>query len=673
MKTEDTFDLAVLGLGSAAAYYLSTFDAERTYVDTFDDGKTTITTKRCITRIVAIGLEDPWDKARGHHQGLPSQFINHTKHLIKHLGKKLKGYTDESKLVDRKAWARANAKIIKKVATEVIKGKIGSVEPGISSSDPQKQHLTYFKIQIEGIARTIYARKVVVATGAGLENTEKDNEFHQRPGWVSDAVTKHGVPADRVMDMDVFVRGDGDLMEGKGRTVLVLGHNAAIDAVEDARARKFEVHWFGTASPAFLAGPGYQQGAREVARDRYTLFTEDKKDPPKLSWDGMKLQLSVKVPGKAVERKGDLFVYGQGQQRVVQKVVPFLSEDLVKSLEPIYDVNQRFGEEHERVLGLQLPERNPWNNLEIIGATTKQILDGEKAPDQKLGVTHNYLSRCNLIKVLEQLQVKVKTDYTIVEWVARRAMPDSLYPYKDLYELAASGWTLREAEAEKQKLLDGVLGEVFVLPSRDQQIIRRVAEQLADTCLKCLRTIEYFKAQLAPEAQTLKGPGLAEALKKLKVNSKSNDAALVKTMPKSVGTSGQLVAVKELTAAQQGAIPEYVGGQKWTQRGEYRDPKTGKTCKVLDVQNIKGDLNLSTDDRTMLRVWVAVNYPDIEDCPELSSLMEQILSVRRADDRPWGIDESKFDLELEAKKVHWKQAFAILEKKHQVLRGPRSV
>ena len=82
-------------------------------------------------------------------------------------------------------------------------------------------------------------------------------------------------------------------------------------------------------------------------------------------------------------------------------------------------------------------------------------------------------------------------------------------------------------------------------------------------------------------------------------------------------------------AAQTGAVPSSVGRQEVTQVGTTTDSRTGKVSKVLDVRNVKGETNLSTDDRTMLRVYIAINYPDIEDCPDLTRLMEQIRAAIR--------------------------------------------
>jgi hypothetical protein len=482
------------------------------------------------------------------------------------------------------------------------------------------------------------------------------------------------------MDMDAFVRGDaekGPLFDGNGRTAIVFGHNAGIDAAEDAYDRKFTVRWLGTADPIFLADESYQKGARAIVQNKgnaivgkssYHYFDGAKDKAPKLTYDGKAAtnRLVVTFTNKNTKKeetiKGDLLVYALGQQRG-QKAAPFLSQELLKKLEPIYDINERFGNAQERVLALQLADQNPGNNLEIIGAATRQVLDGVE-------INHNYLSRCELVKALTGIQVRIKDRFSIVQRGASQYLPDALKPYKDFYELAEAGLKPKVIKSQSKHFLGYVTKAVNQYPADDRNKILLTAESLVNVFQKCLDTIQYFKDMLGKDKAAPTGKVLVDALQKIKVTGATNDAAIVKNMPRSIAASAQLVSVKETTAAVQGATPGYIGAQQ-VNKVTTTDPKTKKVTTVFNVTNIKGNTNLSTDDRSMLRVHIAVNYPDIEDCPELTRIMEQIINARREDDRPWGIDGDRFQLQSNGQKVPWKTALANLEQRYQMAKAQK--
>jgi hypothetical protein len=91
---------------------------------------------------------------------------------------------------------------------------------------------------------------------------------------------------------------------------------------------------------------------------------------------------------------------------------------------------------------------------------------------------------------------------------------------------------------------------------------------------------------------------------------------VVKILTPSVVGAPQLTAIRATTAAENGHIPEYVA------KGQKRE---GRTAEV----------NFSHDDQTILRVYIAVQYPFAGE-EEVRDFIKTVIAGRKS--KPWGYD-----------------------------------
>jgi hypothetical protein len=201
---------------------------------------------------------------------------------------------------------------------------------------------------------------VVLATGAG---------GHRVPDEVK------GLTSDRIMDMDAFARKAGSF--AKGLTVFVHGPNAAIDTVETAKFQGFKVIWLvkGNSTPALLATNHQVYAIPE--KDKIVRYPDHPRGTKgfTVSLDGL-TKVRVKVPGMLNDLLGDYYVYGMGQDpaEAMKGLFPAGYQD---RLQPVYDINQRFGDAHQAVVGLKL-ENSDWKSgFEVVGALATQVARGQ--------------------------------------------------------------------------------------------------------------------------------------------------------------------------------------------------------------------------------------------------------------------------------------------------------
>src|SRR4051812_29987852 len=101
------YNLAILGRGSAAAYYLSTVDLNQ------------------FPKIIVIGQDDPWEGQRGGNADDaddPANFINQTAQMIAKYGDTVPAYSTD--LYPRSAWAKSNNYVFDKCKVDLVKGQI---------------------------------------------------------------------------------------------------------------------------------------------------------------------------------------------------------------------------------------------------------------------------------------------------------------------------------------------------------------------------------------------------------------------------------------------------------------------------------------------------------------------------------------------------------------------
>lgn len=364
------YNLAILGRGSAAAYYLSTVDLNQ------------------FPKIIVIGQDDPWDGQRGGNlEDLddPANFVNQTAQMIAKYGDTVPAYSTD--LYPRTAWAKSNNYVFDKCKVDLVKGQILKVR---ETKTPERYKTSLnkadkcFEVTVKRSHGEVeyHASKVVLATGASS---------HKTPPKLVEWARRY---PDLFMDMDKFAR---DPSKRKGKRIIVQGPNAAVDTADTAQYNDCTVYWLvGRSAPAILATP-HQVGARAVidksnTTGSRTIQIDQDKDPERIEVNGNEIKVKLtKEPSPIVV---DSYVWGIGQDE--KKALSFIDSALLNALEPIYDINQRHGEAWESVEGFQTKGTSREQGFEVIGALARQVIMNNK------GLNHTYLSQ--LQEVIEDLQ-----------------------------------------------------------------------------------------------------------------------------------------------------------------------------------------------------------------------------------------------------------------------------
>jgi hypothetical protein len=372
-KLQNRYGLVIIGAGSAAAYYIDTLGVA------FDHRFTLL-----------IGGADPWAGQRG--EGI--DFINHVNQQINYPSEGVRGYSDI--FVERKAFANRTRTIIEGAiplqnrhsgaVMQISQTKSGDYK--IEWHDGKKNNETY-------------ATKVVIATGAGPHQVTKAD--------VTGLVPEH---KKRVMDMDTFIREvipHSRKNNINGKTVVVQGPNAAIDAVAAAVTLPgWTVSWVVRGStPVYLPGTRYSLGriplfkatevtithadtqleikaqgtfSRCTAANHQYMSAEELKDKKYWTADPQTL-------------KADYFVYGIGQD--IKAAGALLSQDIRDNLEAVQHRGGRYSDvkgsltwkntkregadlnftNEKHAVGL----RHKGGTLEVIGAVAKALANPEQA------------------------------------------------------------------------------------------------------------------------------------------------------------------------------------------------------------------------------------------------------------------------------------------------------
>lgn len=543
------WDLAVLGRGSAAAYYLNTLDKA-------DWQK--------YPQILVIGEDDPWVQKRGTNPqdaGDPVNIVNHTKQMIGHFEAVVPGYTEGGydALYKRSEWAEANAKVIDACTDGLVKKKLWYV-----GQDDTLLGTRIFVIQVEG-GEWYFANKVVVATGAGEHTVppEARDVRRQRP--------------DLVLNMDEFAQRIPTLALN-GKTVFILGGNAGIDTVETALHNQARVCWLlrakgiGKPSDPILLGTRHQIYAQ---RQEYFNYHGDLR----LQINGNRVQVETLVlddqdPSRINPLLGlaNYFVYAVGQNAA--PAMDFIDRGLMTRLEPIFDDNQRFGQVYETGLGFQLEGSDRTQGLEIVGALASQV--GKSVPIDAFDRAY----RKRMEAALDELRTRIfglpalyslisDTDETLV---------------KSLIDIP----NVQAVQAALRRVLPLVRS---LFPTWERRV-----ETIGNLMVSYFQARDYFERKSASAAGDR-----ARFWSDLLANPASQ-------LTSSVVQAPQLGTIRSGTAAQNGFIPQYV--------------KTG-------------DANFSTDDRTMLRVYIALNYPYVTE-DEAQAVIQSILGSRKQIGDGWG-------------------------------------
>lgn len=394
-------DVVVIGRGSSAAAFVRNLEG----VEDKD--------------VLVIGKSDPWRGARGHDDGHYTKNINQAEQLID-LGEGAVASRstdpvdrlDKADLNEVAIWSRIGGE-------NLLDGTVAQVA---RAGD-------HYVVRTDD-GREIHSKKVVYATGAGIEDpaevgADGDHDYHYIPGEVRAFRTTvdgmHPAPAglrDRVMDLDTFQQDPVRFTGAEGQRVVVLGANAGTDAIMEAATREFEadnVFWMmgpnhvpGTAltwdvaevgiDPSFTVGDAVEEREARLAqgRDGGVVRFVDYTLTPTLNDGGAPLRVTyhfeVTHEDGSIETRerrmdADYFVYAAGQRGDVAGAT--LTPELRGELEVAYDKDQRFttratvigddgfagahaGGAHQHATGLQTRGATAERGIEIVGAAASQ-------------------------------------------------------------------------------------------------------------------------------------------------------------------------------------------------------------------------------------------------------------------------------------------------------------
>ncbi len=428
----DIWDVILLGKGSAARYYLTTVD------------------RSLFPNILVIGSEDPWAGERGYDASNPNNpvnYINQTIDMIESFDNPNVPFSKE--LVDRLTFAERTRQIIDSYATKVVDSKAKDVKiselmiPALENGRRiSSGHIRVYTITVSN-GDKYDGKKVVVATGAGA---------HREPPEVAGLTQSH---PNHVMDMNTFARNPGKFVNPETKTMFIHGPNAAIDTADTAKFQKFNVVWLVKKDTKIaLLATGHQKFAKSAADNDVKYYPDLGRGVASFKvtvTPGSDKPVTVFLENQVI--KGDLYVYGMGQDadEAVKNVIP---PELRTGLVPIYDINQRYGQVHETVLGFKLENLDWHNGFEVIGSICTQV---ERMTG---GVKHTYLK--DLSKTI--LKDLAKTTDEVRHNVLQHLLPLANSPATILFDKLEDMARL-DCEAAKKQIKEALGSSIALFPS----------------------------------------------------------------------------------------------------------------------------------------------------------------------------------------------------------------
>ncbi|HEY2030650.1 MAG TPA: hypothetical protein VGH20_15730 [Myxococcales bacterium] len=340
------YKLAIIGRGSAAAYYVNALGEGYTHNHT-----------------LLIGEPDPWVSS-AHPRSRGDGYINHEEHLIGQWGPTVPAFSTD--YMRRSDFARSNEAILDRIGNQ-RRDSVLKIEPGA---------VPWIRIDLVSGER-VWAKKVIIATGAGP---------HAKRGFEVSGGAKS-----KAVDLDTFMRAHPQRSTlGRRRSVVVHGPNAGIDAVERAGEVEYErILWFmsESSSPVFLSGNRLQHAThvpptKLIERDAFGgLSPKPQKSIVMIdnAPRGDRIVVSYVIPSGAVRTaEVDLYVYALGQDANERGAVLGMLDDSIKTrLIPIHDLQRRFGDnEQAAIVGFQWNQTTLRYGVEIIGAAALQVAVG---------------------------------------------------------------------------------------------------------------------------------------------------------------------------------------------------------------------------------------------------------------------------------------------------------
>ena len=537
--TNRVWPLVIVGKGSSAAYYLCTVDT------------------RDYPAILAIGDGDAWSAAVRGHRGSkddPTLYINHPLHLITHFNKTIPGFSEQK--VDRLEWAERNRTVFTECGVHLHHAKVKMISETLSFpttlSVEDNSISGGYEIQLDDSTK-IYAYKVVIAAGAG---------GHRAPDKEVESAIKKWPR--QVIDLDQFARLDQGSLNSD-ISIIVMGPNAAIDAVQKALHYRCKIYWLlkPNEKPPILATQPMVQTAWDNNKDmiqRYNSFhfRDNKMDQKKVY---------IRLDNGTV-LSGNYFVYGMGQ---TGETVNVINNNIQMKLTPIYDKNQYLGAGPNTILGFETLGTNLKSGFEVIGAMSAQV--GRAFLNSKQE-SMRYIKDC--IKEVRKIQ-------NIVQSIQSAGFLTKPFLSRGVAFIGAQ---------KREFLMKKLQEEVdFILKHNSNSNSNSNSNQELKRGLDVLVNLI-----LAYQA--------AQNLDRISMQSQLNQ--VTHDLPKgTVADSGQLTSIRSAMAAKHNTVPKYAGSQN------YEGNADKKSKQWVWVQSKPGDINFSVDNATVMQIALSVRYPFI--------------------------------------------------------------
>jgi len=601
-RLRNIFKLAFVGKGSSVAYYINSLGKS------YDHSETLI-----------IGKPDPWvvgpeRPSRG------EGYIGHTKQEINPYGEKVPSYDEV--LTDRPDFA---AEVRTQLEAVPEHNRVDAVVKSVTKDD-----MTGLYVITAGNGEIYYAQKVVVGLGAGPHTQTPEVETFRREQPLSPS-------AKRIMDIDEFMRlihmrqnTGRDLF--RGQTVIVVGPNAGIDVAEAAGRVGFHVEWFITESgpPALLPGASVQQPfARKFAENTRVAERDSVKIHETGGTPPLRVTYKENKTKKEKEVSGDYYVYATGQSINAKGAAGQVLSGVKSELEPIYDKNLAMGDApYKTVLGLQTRGTTAERGLEVVGASAfslggnvKHTYDPETA----------YSETFNVVYELKELMLNLVDPGSSWMHLYLNKVDQLREVAFDLWRDVVGGEAINLAAAktkeEKCKQLAGEIRNELRGKTFTEQDVSSIVDKSGLTENRYRNLTETLRGMLSLATRKLEDLTTATVY-----FSKENQEALKEDI------KNKMIFVRP---AGTGVISEMMNQVRGQPTDIALPPQLGPMRTSIATLNaalppyITRESNYSSDDRNMLRVFMATKYPDLKE-EDAEHVMNLILSHRRTGYHPFG-------------------------------------
>ncbi|MBI3410356.1 MAG: hypothetical protein HY040_18610 [Planctomycetes bacterium] len=556
--TKQIWPLVIVGRGSSAAYYLCTVDLN------------------LYKHILAIGEDDAWAGKRGHSGKAndPTLKINHPLHLIQHFKDTIPAFSEE--LVDRLDWAKMNQAVLDECNVQIHQAKVKLVsECRLPEILGIEGHLgpSGFKIDLEG-GDAVYAYKVVMCAGTG---------GHRVPAELKDA--RKSWPK-QVVDLDEFARLPASKLTSRTQ-VVVIGPNAAIDAVHKALNYQCKIDWMidldADKKPGMLATqPRMLEAWDKPANHKLSVHRYSKYQSGGKIGEHVSLSVTLKAPEKGVKMVyGDYIVYGVGPDGEPAKMI---DSTIQAKLKPVVDSARSLNNERgsgATILGYEAEGTGLQRGFEVFGALSGSV--GREIANSK-----------DRLKILAEQIEKVRTTYkiyTVITTSYRAAIKPFLAKSPEFLARQPRAPLHAQLQTEMKYLLS---------KNPSDPHLPYALEALANLLL-AYHTAAAYAALGDKDPNSLKK--FRELLNQVATN-----------LPQgTVADHGQLTSINAALGAYatiRGQLPKYMPKQDYPLPGPRPESHPDRD-KWVEGKNTSGDVNFNIDNAQNLAIFVCLTFPNI--------------------------------------------------------------